>query len=711
MPVAATALLVAVSCYLGSKVGLALRFPPATPSVMWPPNAILTATLLLAPPRRWPIYLLAALPAHLFLQPNVGWPVAMVTLLFATNCSEALAAAILVRRFSDAPTRFDTLARVAVFIGGAVLLAPFVSSFADAAVVATLRGEPYWLVWRMRFFSNTLTALTLVPAIVIVAKDGAAWMRGATARRILEAAALALGAPAREMDRLRRSGRGLSRRPGLPASVLPLGGGPLRAGRRQPLAARDLGGGHRVGGARPGALPRPAPRRGRVRPADLPHHGRAADHVRGRANAERHSAERALKERLHFEELLSRLSGAFVHPPSHEIDQAFPVWLGRLGEFLRLDEVVLLRLASTEPHLAIPHAWRADARPPAHLGITPADLPWTVKRLQREQLVAFSHRDELPPEAARDLDLFRRLGIAAALGIPLVGGRVLGALIFKSRSDRSWPAELVQRLRLVAEVLASALARQEAELEAQRSRQELAHFTRVSTMGELASSLAHQLNQPLTAILANAEAASLLLKQDRPDLGDLEAILADVIEEDKRAGNVIRRMRELLRKGALEREPLDVNAVVRDVVRLLSSDALIRKVSLELDLSPQPLVVGGDRIQLQQVVLNLLVNALETTAESASAVRNVLVQTSRTSGEAVQVSIIDQGPGLGDRPVDTLFEPSYTTKPADMGMGLSIARSIVEAHDGTIGASNNVGGGATFQFVLPLQRNAVAERP
>lgn len=193
MPVAATALLVAVSCYLGSKVGLALRFPPATPSVMWPPNAILTATLLLAPPRRWPIYLLAALPAHLFLQPNVGWPVAMVTLLFATNCSEALAAAILVRRFSDAPTRFDTLARVAVFIGGAVLLAPFVSSFADAAVVATLRGEPYWLVWRMRFFSNTLTALTLVPAIVIVAKDGAAWMRGATARRILEAAALALG--------------------------------------------------------------------------------------------------------------------------------------------------------------------------------------------------------------------------------------------------------------------------------------------------------------------------------------------------------------------------------------------------------------------------------------------------------------------------------------------------------------------------------------
>ena len=146
--VAGAALLVCAGYYLGSRLGLVFRFEPGTPSVVWPPNAILTATLLLAPPRRWWIYLLAAFPAHLFVQLGAGFPVTLVLPLFATNCSEALIAAIGVWSFSDAPGRFDTLRRMAVFIVAAGLAAPFLSSFADAAVVATLRGELYWQVWR-----------------------------------------------------------------------------------------------------------------------------------------------------------------------------------------------------------------------------------------------------------------------------------------------------------------------------------------------------------------------------------------------------------------------------------------------------------------------------------------------------------------------------------------------------------------------------------
>src|SRR5204863_295880 len=165
--IAATALLFSLGYYVGANLGFILRLPPTTPSVVWPPNSILTAALLLAPRRRWWIYLLAALPAHLAAE-LPAWPTGLVFALFATNCSEALIAALYVRRFSDAPARLDTLRSAVVFIAGAALIAPFLSSFLDAAAVASLRGEPYWLVWRIRFFSNVLTELTVAPVILTV---------------------------------------------------------------------------------------------------------------------------------------------------------------------------------------------------------------------------------------------------------------------------------------------------------------------------------------------------------------------------------------------------------------------------------------------------------------------------------------------------------------------------------------------------------------
>src|SRR6185295_17499380 len=164
----------------------------STLSLLWPPAAILTATLMLAPVRRWWIYLLAAFPAHLAAELGGSWPLSLVLALFATLCTEALTAAVFVRQVSDAPARFDTLSRVAVFIGGTVLVAPAVSSFPAAAAVSGLLHEPYWLVWGTRFFSNALTELAFVPAIVTVVTMHLRWGRSIASPRYIEAALLAL---------------------------------------------------------------------------------------------------------------------------------------------------------------------------------------------------------------------------------------------------------------------------------------------------------------------------------------------------------------------------------------------------------------------------------------------------------------------------------------------------------------------------------------
>jgi len=243
-----------------------------------------------------------------------------------------------------------------------------------------------------------------------------------------------------------------------------------------------------------------------------------------------------------------------------------------------------------------------------------------------------------------------------------------------------------------------------AELDAQRSRQELAHFTRLSTMGQLTASLAHELNQPLTGILANARAGLRFLEAVPPDLGELRGILVDIVDDDKRAGDVIQRVRDLLRKGQPQRALLDLNVLVQDVVRLLSSDAIIRNVSMTLDPARQPVLVYGDRVELQQVVLNLLLNAMDATAEVADGDRTIVVTTESTTVETVHVVVRDSGTGLRAGCQDLFFEPFFTTKPAGMGMGLAIARAIIEGHGGVIWAGDNDrGGGAAFHFALPAR--------
>jgi signal transduction histidine kinase len=245
--------------------------------------------------------------------------------------------------------------------------------------------------------------------------------------------------------------------------------------------------------------------------------------------------------------------------------------------------------------------------------------------------------------------------------------------------------------------------RKRAELDAQRTRHELAHCTRISTMGQLTASIAHELNQPLTGIITNARAGLRFLDAVPPNLGELREILHDIADDDKRAGEVIQRLRGLLRKEEPERVLLDLNDVVRDVARLLSSDAIIRNVTVTLELAPQPIFLPGDRVELQQVMLNLLLNAMEAVGEVDDGDPTITVTTTCPSAETAHVAIRDNGPGLRPGFDELIFEPFFTTKTTGMGMGLAIARSIVEWHSGVIWAVNHPQRGAVVHISLPVK--------
>jgi two-component system sensor kinase FixL len=268
----------------------------------------------------------------------------------------------------------------------------------------------------------------------------------------------------------------------------------------------------------------------------------------------------------------------------------------------------------------------------------------------------------------------------------------------------------VTPLHLVADVFANAVARKQAEealrdseRDAERSRRELAHVTRVSTMGALTVALAHQLNQPLAAIMSNAQAARRILAKSPAELTEIDEILSDIVSDDRRASDVIRNVRTLLHKGDAAIAPVDLVAVVRDTAALVTSDALIRSVILSLDLPPAPLMVHADAIQLQQVVLNLILNALEALDESSNGNRRIVVRCGQRDDRSGQVLIRDSGPGFSSAAQAQLFEPFFTTKASGTGMGLSIARSIVDAHGGTIRAYNADTGGAIVEFDIPLE--------
>jgi len=306
--------------------------------------------------------------------------------------------------------------------------------------------------------------------------------------------------------------------------------------------------------------------------------------------------------------------------------------------------------------------------------------------------------------------------VSAGLQAVLNGSRHDFSLTFPlfngDDGEANWQEMLVHRLaRREGGAVITRLdctARKRAELEAEQNRAELAHVVRVATMGELTASRAHELSQPLTAIRSNAQAGSRMMGSAVTDTTEIRAIFADIVANDRRASEILGRIRNLVRKADLELAPLELNGVAREVASLMQTDTVLRGAITTLELAEGSLSVRGDRIQLQQVVLNLILNGLEAMAGTDRRNRRLCIQTIWYDSEQIQLAVRDTGTGIARDRIDHIFDPFYTSKPDGLGMGLSIARTIVQAHGGRMWAENNEGQGASVGFVLPAERQAAS---
>lgn len=254
---------------------------------------------------------------------------------------------------------------------------------------------------------------------------------------------------------------------------------------------------------------------------------------------------------------------------------------------------------------------------------------------------------------------------------------------------------------LIAFLLHERYMRRKAEVEARNRLSQLAHSNRQATAGELSSSIAHELNQPLGSILTNAESAELILGSPTPDLQEVREIISEIKRDDLRASEVIRRMRSLLKRAPFEKKEIDLNQTMQEAFDFLKLQASARNVAIYLQTSPQTLRVQGDPVQLQQVILNLVVNSMDAMGKMPYG-RTIIGRTEVDGGASAVISICDSGPGIPPDRLNEIFDPFFTTKEQGMGIGLSIARTIVLAHSGQIWAENQSGGGAVFHLSLPL---------
>ena len=402
-----------------------------------------------------------------------------------------------------------------------------------------------------------------------------------------------------------------------------------------------------------------------------------------------------------FEALLEEFAEAFVGVPAPEIDIEIERWLRRICEFFNADRGTLAQFTS-EGFVAT-HAW---ARPGFELttGIRGVTIPWLVAKYERGEMFSFSSLDEIPREAGDERRMFQSLQLKAHVSTPLlVSGRAFGALgIGCMQESRPWPAEVLQRFRLIGTVLANALARKRAGQEYLQLSRALAHAGRVAAMGQLAASFAHEINQPLGALLTNAQTALRLLNVAKPDLAEIRRALDDIVADSHRAGEIVREQRRFLRR----QEPLLVTIVVAElleaVVRFVSAEA--RSQSVEISVAPTGSLPNllADKVQVQQVLVNLLLNAFDALSAKAVGQRRIEIAAARTQENRIVISVSDSGPGIPEHIRQSVFEPFMTTKPDGLGIGLAIAQTIMVAHGSRLEYQDRPGGGAVFAFSLPI---------
>ena len=426
----------------------------------------------------------------------------------------------------------------------------------------------------------------------------------------------------------------------------------------------------------------------------------------------RKRAQAEIEQLLGFERLLSEISASFVNLPPDGVDPAIGQALQRIGEFLGIERAALWDTTTDPNSCWITHVWSvADTGPPPAV-LYRTQLPWTFARLHAHQAVRFATLDELPPVALADRRTFATLATTSLLSVPLVvGGTMVGALSLGAvNTPQRWPDTLIPRVRLIGEVFANALLRQQADrlvrtaqAETAHYQERLAHLIRVHILGEMSAAIAHEVNQPLMAIKNYALAALRRLRGGAAPPEKQQELLEKIIAQATRAGDVIQRLRFLVRKHSVEAQRLDLNHLVADTLKLVETDCQLRDIGLETRLSKDLPPVVVDPIQIQQVVLNLVRNAIEAMqAHPGTSEPLVVIETARTGPDELTVRVSDRGPGIAPDAAEQVFESFYSTKSSGLGIGLSICRKMIESHHGRLWTSPNPAGGAVFHFTLPV---------
>lgn len=665
-PVSA-ALLIAAGYYLGARLGFALTLAPVPVAILWPPNAILFAGLILTPPRTWALVLTAVFGAHLAVQFQTGVPPAMVLSWFVSNCTEALIGAALLRRPGQGAVSFETFRGVALFLGAGTCAA-FLSSFLDAGLVAinAWGDSGYWTVWRTRFFANVLASITLVPVLVMTAR-GLGNVSSISRKALAEGGAglAVLTCLCWVVFVRQQPGPGVS--PALLYAPVPLlvGAairfGPWGAGVSMLTCAMVA-----IWGASQG-------------------------------------------------------QGPFV--TSSALDNALSIQL-----FLIVAWIPVMSLAavvreraraeayarSSEAHLALAIEAAQLGRWEWDLGagsLTWSDIAFRTCEVAPDERVtpaafeALVHPDDRAGVSTSIADCLTTGRMEAEFRIRFSDGRVTWIFL----KGRTLLDEAGRPERIVA-VSVDVTARKTAELQIQEQRRNLAQLAPLSTAGELSAALAHEVNQPLAAILANASAARRFLRHDPPAYEELGEIVDAIADDNRRAASVIARFGTLLKKGNARWARLDINDVVRGALDVAQVDIISRGVSLTTQFADGLPQVHGDAVQLQEVLLHLLVNACDAMDAMPSGARRAAVTTGTLDGR-VRVTVSDTGPGVQPDLLEKIFEPFFTSKPHRLGVSLAVCRSRISAHGGDLSVENRRDGGTDFTFSLPATVDARVDPP
>ena len=659
------ALLVALGYYGGAKIGFALTLDSVP--TLWPPTAILLAGLLLTPVRSWSAVLAATFAAHLAAQLQGSVPLAMILSTFVSSSAGALVGAVAFRRLHREAPRLDTLRETVILLVCAGFLAPFLSSFFDAAFVA-LNGwgrADYWTNWRTRFFSHALAAITIVPLIVTTAQS-LSGARQAARRKWLEAAVIFSLLLAASWLVFIRAQAAPGAFPALVYALCPLLAaaavrlGPWGASTSMMACALVA-----IWGAVQGRGPFVA--------------GSPAENALAMqlfliiASVSVMSLATLVEDRARAESKAQR----------SEEQAAIALDAAQLG---RWDwDIAQQRLE-----------WSDITR---RMYGVPLDGPVSI-----ETYAALIHPDDRHAIEAATQDGLAGRPIDVEFRIVLPDGTVKWIL---SRGKTLFDAD--GRATRMVGIKVDITSRKQTELQLKEQGRELAHIDRLSMVGELSVAIAHELNQPLAAILANVGAARRFLSHSPPNIGQVREIVEAIGQDNRRAADVIRKVGDLLRRDDLPRATLHLNDVVEDVIDIARADIIGRGVSLSIRCDRGLAPIAGDRVQLQQVLLNLVLNACDAMDSVPETARRLTIVTTGGPDGRARVTVCDTGPGVADHQLDHVFEPFVTSKPQGLGLGLAVCRSIVSAHEGTLWAENNPDGGAAFCFELPCLGSAQEE--